>query len=58
MMGMGMGCYNPMGNSPLTSLVVPQEHVSLSQLQLVFSQRDQNNNKNLAEYPLVFLLLL
>lgn len=28
--------------------------MSLSQLQLVFSQRDQNNNKNLAEYPLVF----
>jgi hypothetical protein len=23
MMGMGLGCYNPMGNYPLTSLFVP-----------------------------------
>jgi hypothetical protein len=31
MMGMGMGCYNPVGNSPLTSLLRNQKSRSHAQ---------------------------
>jgi hypothetical protein len=50
MMGMGMRCYNPMGNSPLTSLLEGVNRANLKFISLITTtSRVSVRNKNESE---------